>query len=541
MTIQSSVTDKHRATDAASASPCITSESGDQCTSSQNCDNNKQHFATEHLLANLKGRTISSGFVTVFAQGIQIALNLVSVMVLARLLAPQDFGLVAMVTTITGFLRVFNDAGLSTATVQREGITHAQVSNLFWTNVALGGLASLILAASAPAIAWFYREPRLVSITLALCITFLLTSSAVQHLAVLKRQMHFRTIAFIQVCSMASGILIGIAMAWLNFGYWSLVGMQLCTPAAAFLLTWGASHWRPQLPTRRSGMRSLLSFGANLTISSFLYSLARGSDGLLIGRFLGSAPLGLYSRAAALLSRPVEQLISPIEAVIVPTLSRLQLQPERYRRIVLQVYDIIAVTSFPLAGLFLALAHPLTLVVLGPKWEGAAPIFAGFTLVAFYTPVASVGSWLIVSQGRGRDFLAQSIFGSFVTIVSFLVGLPFGPAGVAMSYSASCLFIGLPVLYHIAGRQGPVSTSDLWGRFFKHLPLWGVVCAATYLTRSMVRGFAPLTELLICAPVGLLAGVATICMLAPTRRAALSLVNILLELLRFRRLPSSAK
>ena len=256
MTIQSSVTDKDRMTNAASESACITSETGDQRTSSQNCDNDKQHFATEHLLANLKGRTISSGFVTVFAQGIQIALNLVSVMVLARLLAPQDFGLVAMVTTITGFLRVFNDAGLSTATVQREGITHAQVSNLFWTNVAVGGMATLILAASAPAIAWFYREPRLVSITLALCITFLLTSSAVQHLAVLKRQMHFRTIAFIQVSSMASGILMGIAMAWLNFGYWSLVGMQLCTPAAAFFLTWGASHWRPQLPTRRSGMRS---------------------------------------------------------------------------------------------------------------------------------------------------------------------------------------------------------------------------------------------------------------------------------------------
>src|SRR5260370_20677775 len=263
-------------------------------------------------------------------------------------------------------------------------------------------------------------------------------------------------------------------MAWLNVGYWSLVGMQLCTPAAAFLLTWGASHWRPELPTRRSGIRSLLSFGANLTISSFLYSLARGSDGLLICRFLGSAPLGLYSRAAALLSRPVEQLISPIEAVIVPTLSRLQLQPERCCRIVVQVYDIIAVTRFPLAGFFLALAHPLTLVVLGPKWEGAAPIFAGFTLVAFYTPVASVGSWLIVSQGRGRDFLAQSIFGSFVTIVSFLVGLPFGPDGVTMSYSASCLFIGLPILYHISGNPGPVSASDVSGRFFEHLPIWCV-------------------------------------------------------------------
>ena len=153
---------------------------------------NDQHFATGHLLANLKGRTVSSGAVTAVAQAAQFALNFLSIVVLARLLAPQDFGLVAMVATVMGFLRIFNDAGLSTATVQRDKITHAQVSNLFWANVALGGLASLVLAVSAPAIAWFYREPRLVGVTLALAITFLLSASTVQHLALLKRQMRFR-------------------------------------------------------------------------------------------------------------------------------------------------------------------------------------------------------------------------------------------------------------------------------------------------------------------------------------------------------------
>src|SRR5208283_6242462 len=126
---------------------------------------NERHFQTDHLLANLKGRTISSGFVTVLSQGIQFVLSLASVMILARLLMPQDFGLVAMVLTITGFLRIFNDAGLSTATIQREGITHAQVSNLFWTNIALGGAISLLLAVLSPVIAWFYREPRLVNVT----------------------------------------------------------------------------------------------------------------------------------------------------------------------------------------------------------------------------------------------------------------------------------------------------------------------------------------------------------------------------------------
>src|SRR5436190_21053818 len=154
-------------------------------------DAGEDHFETGHLLTGLKGRTVSSGVVTMLAQVAQFGLNLLSIMVLARLLSPPDFGLVAMVATVMGFLRIFNEAGLSTATVQRDGITHAQVSNLFWMNVAVGGLMSLIVAACSPLIAWFYREPRLVSITLALSITFLLSGSAVQHWALLTRQMRF--------------------------------------------------------------------------------------------------------------------------------------------------------------------------------------------------------------------------------------------------------------------------------------------------------------------------------------------------------------
>lgn len=490
----------------------------------------REHFATDHLLTGLKHRTISSGFVTTAAQAIQFALMLASTMILARLLTPQDFGLVAMVTTIIGFFRIFNEAGLSTATVQRERITHAQVSNLFWTNIALGGTISLILAIGAPVVAWFYREPRLVGISLALSITFLFTTSTVQHMALLRRQMRFKMIALIQVSSVAAGILTGIDMAFLKCGYWSLVGMQITTPMIAFLVTWTVSRWRPQLPTRQSGTGSLLRFGANLTASSFLWSLARGSDGLLIGRVYGSASIGLYSRAAALVARPVEQFVSPLESVFVPMLSRLQTQPERYRRVLLQAYEVIAVASFLFGGLLLALARPLTLVVLGPKWEQAAGIFAGFTLVAAYYPIGSVTTWLLTSQGRGRDFLRLSVVSSSVTVLSFLGGLPFGPTGVAISYSASCLLILLPVVHYIAGRQGPVTTKDLWSRFFRHLPLWGVVCGATWLTHVLVVDSRPLTQLLVRAPLGLLAGAAFIWMYAPTRRVALGLIRTLQEI-----------
>ena len=135
-------------------------------------DPSEKHLGTDHLLGDLKGRTISGTFITIASQGTQFLLNLASIMAMARLLAPKDFGLYAMVTTVMGFLWMFQDAGLSTATVQRQEITHAQVSNLFWVNVGLGGVTTLVVAALAPVVAWFYREPRLVGITLVLSVPF---------------------------------------------------------------------------------------------------------------------------------------------------------------------------------------------------------------------------------------------------------------------------------------------------------------------------------------------------------------------------------
>jgi O-antigen/teichoic acid export membrane protein len=505
-------------------------EPAERGLSSKAIDPNEKHLCTDHLLTDLKGRTISSAFVTIAAQGIQFVLNLGSIMVLARLLTPKDFGLFAMVATVMGFLRVFKDAGLSTATVQREGITHAQVSNLFWINVAVSGAISLILAAGSPIVAWFYREPRLVPITLILSSTFLFSGLTIQHTALLNRQMRFKAIALIQVSSMLIGVAVGIGMAWLNYKYWALVVSNLVTVVAAVPLTWLAIPWRPHPPSRRSGIRPLVSFGANLATGGLIVSLARGTDAMLIGRFFGPDPVGLYTRAAALLNRPMEQFLSPINSVFVPVLSRVQAQPERYRRTFLQVYEAMALVSFLSTGLLLALARPLTLVVLGRKWEQAAVIFAGFTIAALCTPLGAASSWLFASQGRGKDWLLTSSLLSGITVASFVVGLPFGPAGVAIVYSAASLLLGLPVLYYFAGRRGPVSTADLWIGIFRYFPLWAVACGTTYVMRLLFANSAPLVQLVVCAPVGLIAGVILICTVTPMRRVAGGLVDIFREL-----------
>lgn len=490
----------------------------------------EQHFATDHLLTNLRQRTISSGLVTATAQGMQFLLNLAYIMVLARLLVPQDFGLVAMVTTVTGFLRIFQDAGLSTATVQREEITHAQVSNLFWVNVTVGGVITLLVAASAPAVAWFYREPRLVGITLMLSVTFLFASCAVQHIALLNRQMRFTVIAVIDVVSMLAGYLTGIGMALRGYEYWALVGASVTQIAIKLVLAWSISHWRPRFPSRNTQTWHLLRFGANITAGTLMYSIARGADNLLIGRFFGAAAVGLYSRGSVLLVRPLQQFMTPINAVLIPALSRTQAESDRYRRTFLQVFEAIALISFLFTGLFLALSYPLTLAVLGPKWQAAAVIFAGFTLAALAYPLTTASTWLFASQGRGKDWVVTSSIVSTVTLCSFLVGLPFGPAGVAISYSTACVLIELPLVYYMAGRQGPVSRKDLWIRCLRHLPVWAVVCATASLVRTFVLDTNPWMQLLLCGSVALLAGAAYIGVSTPSRGVAMNVFSVVRDL-----------
>jgi PST family polysaccharide transporter len=488
------------------------------------------HFQTGHLLKNFKARTVFSGLVTALAQGAKFILSLASTIILARLLTPQDFGLIGMVLAVTSFLRVFKDAGLSAATVQREGITHAQVSNLFWVNVLLSAVMTVGVAATAPLVARFYHEPRLAGVTLALSLTFILNGSTVQHVALLNRQMRFKVLAAIEVSSLFISVVTGVVMALSGCRYWSLVGSSLSLEAAGLALTWMASSWRPQLPKGGCGTRSLIHFGANLTVGNFVYSVARGTDGLLIGRQFGPDSLGLYTRASALLLRPIDQFLSPINAVFIPSVSRLQDQPERYRSTFFRAFEMIALISFPCSGFFLAVAHPLTLVLLGRKWEGAAVIFGGFTLAALYAPLSSASTWLFTSQGRGRDAMIACIISSILTVAAFVAGLPYGPAGVALVFSGSGLLVRLPILYHIAGRSGPVKTCDLWQVFFSHLPLWGLVFGVTELTRHFILHMSSLSQLLICATVALLAAAVSIALLPRSRTAFLYLTNSLLSL-----------
>lgn len=479
-----------------------------------------EHLRTDHLLQNLGTRAVSGGFMTAGAQLARFVVNLSAAAVLARLLNPQEFGLVGMVLGVTGLLGVFKELGLSTATVQRQVITQQQVSNLFWINVGISGTLSAVTLVLAPLVAWFYRDSRVAGIMMMLSLDFVLTGSTVQHQALLTRQMRFKALAIIDVASIVIGFGTACLLAWLGFGYWALVAQQLAVAATTLVFTWVISGWRPGLPTRNSGVRPLVSFGAHLTVADVIGRFTVNSDSILIGRFFGAVPLGFYSRANVLLARPLQQVLTPVSSVIIPVLSRLQSDPQRYRRTFMRAYETLALITFPLAAMCLVLAKPMVLFVLGPKWSGVIPLFSAFALVAVSLPLSIVPGWLFTSQGRGRDqFHTYSLAGA-VTVGSYLVGLCWGPLGVILALAAAGLLIRMPILYHMAGRHGHVRSSDLWNGFFTHLPSWGTVYLATLAARSLVPHSMPIVQLLVCGPLGLGTGAAAMLLFPRPRQTA---------------------
>ncbi len=479
-----------------------------------------EHFSTDHLLPNIESRAVSGGFVTIGAQAVKFLLNFVAAAVLARLLSPKDFGLVGMVLGATALVGVFKELGLSTATVQRETITQQQVSNLFWINVVFCGILAMISAALAPWVARFYRDPQVASIMVALSLTFLLTGSTVQHQALLTRQMRFRALAVIDVTSIAIGFAAACFLAWIGFAYWALVAQQLVTAGCGLAMTWLTSGWRPHMPRRNSGVKPLVSFGAHISMADFIGQFSVNSDNILIGRFFGAAPLGLYTRANVLLARPIQQVVAPINSVLVPVLSRLQSDPERYRRSYMRAYDTLALIVFPFTAMCLVLARPLVLVILGPKWTSVTPLFAAFTLVAISGPLSSVCTWIYESQARGQDQLRNHAAAGAVTVISYLLGLRWGPLGVIVSLAITSLVIRMPIVYYLAGRRGPVRTRDLWIGFLSHVPCWGAVFLTTTLVHKMVEHTAPTVQLLVCGPVGLGVGAVVILMFPRPRQSA---------------------
>jgi PST family polysaccharide transporter len=408
-------------------------------------------LSTEHLQADLKGRSVRGVMVTLTSQGSLFLIQSISTMVLARVLTPADFGLVAMVTAFSDLATPFADLGLSQATVQRKEISHDQISALFWINVAIGAGLMLLMAAAGPVLAWFYGEPRLKTIAALVSVIFLIAGLRAQPEALLRRQMRFSALAIRNIVSLGVAVCVAIVIAWSGAGYWAVVTVPLTAQFMQMALAWTMVKWRPSLPRRTAGVGSMVAFGGNLAASFLTFGIHRNVDNILVGWYWGAGPLGFYSRAYSLLLLPLRQLNAPIAGVAIPAFSRIQGSPERFARYYLRAIGLMVWIGTPLFGFLFVGAEPVIRLALGVQWHEAAPVFqilaiSGLAQLLFQSTV-----WLFVSRGESNRLLKLLLTISPLIIGSFVVGLRFGIKGVALCYSLVLITI-LPWILNYAFR-----------------------------------------------------------------------------------------
>jgi len=456
-------------------------------------------------MKDLKHKTIRGGFAKVCAQGAGFLLRVGSLMVLARLLEPSDFGLVGMVTAVIGVLNLFKDFGLSTATVQRATVSDEQISTLFWVNMLVGALLAILSFAGAPFVAAFYHEPRLFAVTAVLALGFLFNAAGVQHSAILQRQMRFTALSVIDVVSLLASIAVGIGMAFKGYGYWALVGMTIATPVVSTACFWVATAWVPGGPRRRAGVRSMMRFGGTVTLNGLVVYVAYNLEKVLLGRFWGAEALGVYGRAYQLSNIPTDNLNSAVGGVAFSALSRVKGDPDRLRRYFLKGYSLVLALTIPITVVCALFAKDMIFVLLGPKWKEAAPIFRLLAPTILIFAMINPFSWLLFALGLvGRSLKIALVIAPLV-ILGYVAGLPHGPVGVAIGYSVA---MGLWVIPHIAWcvRGTVISFWDVIRTLSRPL-LSGVVAGALVSPLQLYYGqmLSPVARLTLGYPVFLAA------------------------------------
>jgi hypothetical protein len=328
-------------------------------------------YFEEHREAKDLGRlALRGGIVSLAMQYGNGAFQIAAAVILARLLAPEDFGLVAIVTVLTSFAPFLIDCGLGDATTQRSKITQSQVSSLFWLSSGIGLLVAVVVAACSPLIAWLYREPRLEPIALCIAITFVLWGASNQHLALLRRALQFGRIAKIQLLGTLAGIAVAVAIAICGYGYWALVLRPIANAFCVAFGAWLVCRWRPGFPVFDNDVKSMVRFGLHVVGFSVTYTLARAVDRIALGLFYRADQVGYYQNAVTLYENSIFSALVQMHTVGSAALSKLQSHPAALRKKYEAALSTLAFFVMPLAAILSVTAEDLTVILLGEKWPG---------------------------------------------------------------------------------------------------------------------------------------------------------------------------
>lgn len=391
----------------------------------------------------IKQQTISgigwSAGASIAGQILDLAISII----LARLLTPEAFGLVGMTAVFTGFVAIFGDMGFSSALIQRRVVEDRHLSSIFWLNIAFGILLTTITIAAASPIATFYKDPQIKPLMFLVGINFTLSSFGIIQRTLLRRELSFRQLTIIENSSTLIAGFVAVILAFAGYGAYALVGQILVANLIAILFLWLTSKWRPQLTFDLEAAKELLAYSSNLLGFTVFNYWSRNADNLLIGKFLGSSELGIYTRAYSIMLLPLTQISAIVGRVMFPALSKIQMDKQKVKHIYLRSISMIALITFPMMLGLLVISDTFVMSLYGPQWSQVIPILRIFCLVGMVQSVSSTAGWIYQSQGR-TDWMFRWGIGAGVTVfISFAVGIRWGALGVAVSYAV----VSVPLTY----------------------------------------------------------------------------------------------
>ncbi len=418
----------------------------------------------------IRGQALRGAAATVSASVLSLVAQSVSTVILARLLTPDDFGLVAMVTTFSLLVSNFGLNGFTEAVIQCEEIDHQTASNLFWINSSAGLVLGIVFAAAGSLLAWFYGNPLVVHVAEGLSVGIVIAAVSVIHLALIKRAMYFSTSSANVVVGRAINTVASIVLALNGWSYWALVAGSVAQQLSVTLGAWWLCPWMPSLPRRTGKTGTMVRFAAKVYGQYSLSYSSANIDNLLIGWRFNAVALGFYKKAYDLFALSAGQITSPLHNVALAALSRLNHDHDhdRFRRYFASSLGMIAFLGMAVGANFILTGKDVVRLVLGPQWSESGRLFEllapGIGALLLHGTIG----WIHLSTGRPERWLRWSIAALAVTVCLFLLALRWGPEGIATAWSVSYWALLIPGFWY-AGKPIGFGVSALIGAVWRYV------------------------------------------------------------------------
>ncbi len=417
---------------------------------------------------NLRRTAVRGAGAAIAASAGNFALQVGSIGILARLLFPSDFGIVTMVTTFSLLLRSFGLAGFTEFIMQCEELTDALASNLFWINLGIGTIMTLAFAASGHLLARFFHNPAVVAVTYGMSLTIVIGCLGYVHTGLLQRAMQFRATAIVSFIGQVIQYITSIVLGMRGWHYWALVWGSVAQTVVLAAGGWLVCQWVPSGPRRASGTRRGLKFGITVYLRFAFNYVTRNTDNVLVGWRFGDQALGFYKKAFDLFVLPETQLLSPLSAVVVSTLSRVSRDREQFQRYFLRTISVLALVGMGIGADLALVGSDFIRFLFGSGWDEAGRIFALFGPGIGVMLLYNTHGWIHLSIGRPERWFRWCLLEFVCTASLFLLTLRWGPSGIAFAWTASYFLLMFPGFWY-AGQpiglgMGPVLAA-IW-KFF---------------------------------------------------------------------------